>query len=98
MNRILEAIFERRAIKEFDPVEIPERVREEILNAARSAPSSFNSQPYRFYWVESDARKRSVAQLCLGQRPAATASALVVAVADIGSWESTAQGQLAWMH
>jgi len=98
MHRILEAIFQRRAVKDFDPVEISEGLREEILDAARLAPSSFNSQPYRFYWVESEARKRSVAQLCLGQRPAATASALVVAVADIGSWESTAQGQLAWMR
>jgi nitroreductase len=98
MNRILEAIFQRRAVKDFDPVEIPALLREEILDAARSAPSSFNSQPYRFYWVESGTEKESVARLCLSQRPAATASALVVAVADIGSWESTAQGQLAWMR
>ena len=98
MSRVLEAIFQRRAVKVFDPVEIPERLREQILDAARVAPSSFNSQPYRFYWVESPVRKKSVAQLCMGQRPAETASALVVAVADIGSWQSTAQDQLAWMR
>jgi nitroreductase len=49
MNEILEAIFRRRAIRAFDPVEIPEAVREQILDAARVAPSSFNVQPYRFY-------------------------------------------------
>ena len=98
MSPLLEAIFQRRAVKVFDPVEIPERLREQILDAARVAPSSFNSQPYRFYWVESPVRKKSVAQLCMGQRPAETASALVVAVADIGSWQSTAQDQLAWMR
>ena len=98
MSPLLEAIFQRRAVKVFDPVEIPERLREQILDAARVAPSSFNSQPYRFSWVESPVRKKSVAQLCMGQRPAETASALVVAVADIGSWQSTAQDQLAWMR
>lgn len=98
MSPLLEAIFQRRAVKVFDPVEIPEALRDQVLDAARVAPSSFNSQPYRFYWVESPVRKKSVAQLCMGQRPAETASALVVAVADIGSWRSTAQDQLAWMR
>lgn len=98
MRATLEAIFQRRAIKVFDPVEIPEAVREQILDAARLAPSSFNSQPYQFYWVESPGRKKSVAQLCLSQRPAETASALVVAVADIGSLQSTSEGQLEWMR
>jgi nitroreductase len=39
-----------------------------------------------------------VAKLCLGQKPAETASALVVAVADLGSLSATAQGQLEWMR
>src|SRR6266446_4970473 len=98
MNEILEAIFRRRAIRAFDPVEIPEAVREQILQAARVAPSSFNVQPYRFYWVETPAMKKSAARLCMGQAPAETASALVVAVADIGSWRATTESQLEWMR
>jgi nitroreductase len=98
MTDILEAIFRRRAIKVFDPVEIPATTREQILNAARVAPSSFNIQPYRFYWIESPDSLKSAARLCMGQSPAATASALVVAVADIASWKATAQGELAWMR
>jgi nitroreductase len=98
MNDALDAIFQRRAVKVFEPVEISEGPREQILNAARHAPSSFNSQPYKFYWVESPAKKAAVAKLCLGQKPAETASALVVAVADLGSLSSTAQGQLEWMR
>src|SRR5260370_25817313 len=82
MNEALDALFQRRAVKVFEPVEIPEELREQILNAARHAPSSFNSQPYKFYWVQSAAKKAAVAKLCLGQKPAVTASALVVAVAD----------------
>jgi nitroreductase len=98
MNETLDAIFQRRAVKVFEPVEISEGLREQILNAARHAPSSFNSQPYKFYWVGSGASKAAVAKLCLGQKPAETASALVVAVADLGSLSSTAQGQLEWMR
>jgi nitroreductase len=98
MNQTLDAIFQRRAVKVFEPVEISEELREQILNAARHAPSSFNSQPYKFYWVGSAAKKAAVAKLCLGQKPAETASALVVAVADFGSLSSTAQGQLEWMR
>jgi nitroreductase len=98
MNEILKAIFQRRAVKVFEPVEISEGMREQILNAARHAPSSFNMQPYQFYWVETAEKRTAVAKLCLGQMPAETASALIVAVADIGSLRATSQGQLAWMR
>ena len=98
MSGILDAIFQRRAVKVFEPVEISEGLREQILNAARHAPSSFNVQPYRLYWVGSADNKAAVAKLCLGQMPAETASALVVAVADIGSMHSTTQRQLQWMR
>src|SRR5258708_22498511 len=37
-------------------------------------------------------------KLCLGQKPAETASALVVAVADVGSLSTTSQAQLEWMR
>src|SRR5882762_5652773 len=98
MSEILEAIFRRRAIRAFDPVEIPGAVREQVLDAARMAPSSFNVQPYQFYWVESPEMKTRAARLCMGQAPAETASALVVAVADIGSLRATTESQLDWMR
>ena len=98
MNDTLDAIFQRRAVKVFEPIEISDALRQQILDAARHAPSSFNSQPYKFYWVGSAAEKTTVAKLCMGQKPAATASALVVAVADLGSLSATAQRQLEWMR
>lgn len=98
MKDILDVIFERRAVKLFEPVVIAQGPREQILNAARHAPSSFNLQPYKLCWVESAAKKAAVAKLCLQQAPAETASALVVAVADIGSMPATTQGQLEWMR
>jgi len=98
MSHILEAILQRRAIKVFDPVEIFAGTREQILHAARLAPSSFNIQPYRFYWIETPEMRSAAARLCFEQSPAATASALVVAVADIGSWKSTTASELEWMR
>ena len=97
-NPILPAIFQRRAIRQFAPVEISASTRELLLRCARQAPSSFNMQPYRLFWIESPERLKAVSKLCLGQNPAQTASALVVAVADIGSLHSTAQLQAAWMR
>ena len=98
MNVILDLISQRRAVKLFEPVELSEDLRQQILNAARHAPSSFNLQPYRFYWVQSDLKKATVAKLCLSQKPAETASALIVAVADLKSLSVTSQGQLEWMR
>jgi nitroreductase len=97
-NPILPALLHRRAVKSFAPVDIPAALREQVLDAARHAPSSFNMQPYRFYWVVSSKHREAVAQLCMSQRPAITASALVVAVADLGSLRSTARLQVAWMR
>lgn len=95
---ILSAIFQRRAIRLFEPVEIPAATRDLLLRSARQAPSSFNMQPYRLYWVETPAQRDAVAELCMGQKAAQTASALIVAVADIGSFRSTAEMQAEWMH
>lgn len=95
---LLAAIFERRAIRAFEAVEIPVSTRDLLLESARYAPSSFNMQPYRLYWVDSPAQRAAVAKLCMSQNAAETASALVVAVADIGSLRSTAQLQVVWMR
>lgn len=98
MNEVLEAIFTRRAVKVFEPVEIYEEMREQILDAARHAPSSFNAQPYSLYWVETATTRAAVAKLCLCQKPAVTATALIVAVADLGSLAATSYAQVQWMR
>ncbi|HWZ99450.1 MAG TPA: nitroreductase family protein [Candidatus Dormibacteraeota bacterium] len=98
MSHLLDAILQRRAVKVFDPIPIPQEIRTQILDAARFAPSSFNIQPYKLIWIESPEARKQAARLCMSQSPAQTASALVVAVADLGSWRSTAYGQLEWMR
>lgn len=98
MRGALDAICGRRAIKVFEPIEIPDALRDQVLRAACLAPSSFNMQPYKFYWVQTAENLECVARLCVGQKPAETASALVVVVADLNSLWATTQSQLAWMR
>jgi len=98
MTSNLESLLQRRAIRAFDPVPVPSETRERILRAACAAPSSFNSQPYGLIWIETPAKKEKAAELCLGQSAAKTASVLVVAVADLGLWNETGEGQLRWMR
>ncbi|HUL35662.1 MAG TPA: nitroreductase family protein [Candidatus Eisenbacteria bacterium] len=94
----LEPLLKRRAIRMFDAGVVPAEVREHMLRAAVAAPSSLNSQPYRLYWIESPGQLEKAAELCLGQSAAKTASALVVAVADLGLWKTTSAAQLQWMR
>jgi nitroreductase len=98
MTSNLESLLQRRAIRAFDPVPVPSETREQILRAACAAPSSFNSQPYRLIWIETPTKKEKAAELCMGQSAAKTASILVVAVADLGLWKETGEGQLRWMR
>jgi len=98
MNERLQPILQRRAIRAFEDVAVPAEIREQMLRAACAAPSSFNIQPYRFVWIESPEAKKRAAEFCFSQAAARTASALVVAVADVGSWRSTNEGYLRWMR
>jgi len=98
MTANLDAVLRRRAIRVFDAAEVPPETREQMLRAAVAAPSSLNSQPYRLFWIESPEQREKAAGLCMGQSPAKTASALVVAVADLGIWKATGAGQLQWMR
>jgi nitroreductase len=95
MHPSLKAISQRRALRVFD---ISPALRDELLHAARFALASFTAQPYHLFWAESPASRRAVARLCFGQPPAQTASALLIAVAELDCWRSTSLAQLAWMR
>ena len=51
MESLLELIKERRSIHKFTPQEVPIQEIEELLEAARWAPSGGNVQPWRFVIV-----------------------------------------------
>lgn len=48
-----EAVRKRRSIRDFKPDALPEGTPEQIVEAARLAPSGLNLQPWRFVAVES---------------------------------------------
>lgn len=51
VNYILEAIKTRRSIRSYSDQAVPKELIENILDAARSAPSSLNTQPWEFVIV-----------------------------------------------
>ena len=56
----LEAIAGRRSIRKFQDKPLPDKVVEQILEAATLAPSGKNAQPWHFYVVREDKRDEMV--------------------------------------
>ncbi len=71
----------RRAVRQFDGNSVPDHLLRSIVAEAQLAPSSRNSQPYRFICVRSPEQLAAIAPLCNDQSAARSAAALVVLVA-----------------
>lgn len=56
-----EAIRERRSIRKYKNKEVPEEAVNELLEAARLAPSGVNCQPWRFVVVKSEEGRKELA-------------------------------------
>ncbi|HMZ64665.1 MAG TPA: nitroreductase family protein, partial [Leptospiraceae bacterium] len=76
----------RRSIRLYTEETIPEDVMRQCLDLALLAPSSFNLQPWEFYWVRSPEKKKKLVEACLSQSTAKTAAELVVCVARRKTW------------
>lgn len=61
MNKVLESIRERRSVRKFTGEAVSEEEIEEILEAARWAPSGKNNQPWRFLVVRDESEKSKLA-------------------------------------
>ncbi len=68
----------RRAVRQFDGSSVPDQLLRAIVAEAQLAPSSRNSQPYRFICARSTKRLAAIAPLCNDQSAARSAGALVV--------------------
>jgi len=53
MNAVMEAIVGRRSIRQFEDKEIDNETIENIIKAARFAPSADNRQPWRFIVIKN---------------------------------------------
>lgn len=83
-----DAIYQRRAIKHFDPEHQLTHVEEsKILEAAIQAPTSFNIQHWRFVIVRDPAlRQRIRTEFGNDQAQMTDASLLIVMTADTMAW------------
>ena len=81
-----EAIEKRRSIRRFKPDPVPKECINELLDAARLAPSGCNAQPWRFRIVTEQAAKSELAHAAFDQTFIAQAPAVIVCCADIGAY------------
>jgi nitroreductase len=62
-NPVIDAIHERRSVREFEAKEVPDELIEKLLTAGTWAPSGLNNQPRRFIVVKDEGKKGELAKL-----------------------------------
>ncbi len=83
-----DAIYQRRAIKHYDPDhEMPEADIKKLFEAAIQAPTSFNIQNWRFVVVRDKALRKEIRANGNDQAQMTDASILIVMTADLLSWK-----------
>ncbi len=80
---MLDVIKNRRSIRRFKDTPVEEEKLNEILEAARLAPSGNNTQPWHFIVVRSPEMRRALASASHNQMWMADAPIHIVCVADI---------------
>jgi len=80
--QVEEAIYSRRSIRRYSPRDVPDELVLKLIDAARQAPSSKNSQPWEFIIVRDQEVKEKLAQLAPYGRFIAQAPVVVAVVTD----------------
>ncbi len=89
----LDAIYQRRAVKHFDPEHhlTPDEERK-LLEAAIQAPTSFNIQHWRFVIIRNPEIRRKIRQEFGNDQAQMTdASLLIILTADVKAWKKDPQ-------
>ena len=68
MLTVKEAIEKRRSVRRYKDEPVPDSMINEILEAARLAPSASNLQPWRIIVVKSQDKRAELASICWNQR------------------------------
>lgn len=82
LKSFLALVRSRRATRHFRPDPVPPDLLDELLEAARWAPSGFNLQPTHFVVVTDPAAKAKLYPACMKQRQVLEAGATVVFTGD----------------
>lgn len=83
MLTVWEAIKIRRSIRKFAPDDVPDEMIEQMLEAARLAPSASNRQPWRFLVVRDKEAREKLRRICLGQQFIEEAPVVIVCLGDL---------------
>jgi len=82
MNKILDAIYSRRSVREFTADEVPREMLLEMVKAGTWAPSGLNNQPWRFAIITDKELKSKFEDLTKYSRVVRGAAALLAVFVD----------------
>ena len=88
MLTVKDAIQQRRAIRSFRPDPVPEELLQQILEAARLAPSSMNFQPWRFVVARSPALRQELAKAARNQTAMQEAPVIIICCAELKAYDN----------
>ncbi|HXZ94318.1 MAG TPA: nitroreductase family protein [Dehalococcoidia bacterium] len=91
MLTVWEAMKRRRSIRRFVPDDVPEDMVNQMLEAARLAPSGSNRQPWRFLVVRDRKIRKELSRICLGQRFIEEAPVVIVCFGDFERYSDAAR-------
>jgi len=77
---VIEAIKQRRSIRDYEDRPVPDEKLNRILEAGRLSPSARNSQDRKFIVIREEEQRRKLAQSAGHQRHVAKAPVLIAAV------------------
>lgn len=78
---LMEAIRQRRSVRSYQDKEVPEETLQQVLEAARLAPSAKNRQEWQFVVVTDDATREQLQRAAKGQRFVGEAPVVIAGVA-----------------
>lgn len=83
-----DAIYQRRAVKHFDPEHrLTQEEIDRLLEAAIQSPTSFNIQHWRFVVVDDPDLRKQIREAGNDQAQMTDASLLILMTADVDAWK-----------
>ena len=83
---VFEAIEKRRSIRKYRDEPVPEELIDRLLEAARLAPSSSNTQSWKFKVITDPEIRKKLKDLALGQKFVEEAPAVIACCVDLNAF------------
>jgi nitroreductase len=94
---VFEAIEARRSIRRYRDESVPQDIINKILEAARIAPSSSNTQSWKFKVVTDAATRHELREIAFGQKFVEQAPAVIVCCLDMEAFKERGKRTLELM-